>query len=96
MKQLLILIFLVVISITTKAQTQQPQRPAKPVMIMLPDSSNLVQLQAVLQFSHTWLIKSKAPADEVEQARTLIQQLYPYLVPMKKDSTIKVPPKKTK
>ena len=96
MKRLFTILLLLVITSAIKAQAQQPQKTAKPVMVMLPDSSNLTQLQAVLQFSYTWLIKSKAPADDVEQARALIQQLYPYLVPMKKDSTIKVPPKKTK
>ncbi len=91
MKHLLIILFIVAATLTVKAQAPaQPQRPAKPVWILLPDSSNLVQLQQVLQFSFIWLPRSSAPANKVEDFKVAIQQLYPSLVAVKRDSTIKV------
>lgn len=93
MKQLIITLFIVVATLSVKAQApQQPPPKARPVIILLADSSNLVQLQSVLQFSYQFLSKSSAPANQVEDVKNAIQQLYPMLVPLKKDSTIKVKP----
>lgn len=102
MKQLILILFIATAALSVKAQAlQQPTRP-KPVMILLPDSSNLVQLQQVLQFSYQWLPQSAAPAGVVGQKGTIqvpstgivgaIEQLFPLLVPIKKDSTIKIKP----
>lgn len=76
----------------TASYAQQAATKPKPIMILLPDSSNLVQLQSVLSFSYQWLPKSSAPANTVEEVKSAIQQLFPLLVPIKKDSTIKVKP----
>lgn len=91
MKQLIITLFIAVAALTVQAQTPR-QQPKKPVMILLPDSSNLVQLQQILQFSYQALPKSEMPANQVTQVQAGIQQLYPLLVPMRKDSIIKVKP----
>lgn len=92
MKHLIIILFIAAAALTAQAQT-----PKKPVMILLPDSSNLIQLQGVLQFSYQYLPKSSAPSNQVEEIKGVIQQLFPLLTPLKKDSTIKVkPPTKIK
>jgi len=70
MKQLILILYL--FGVTATYAQQQPTRKAKPVMILLADSSNLVQLQSVLQFSFQFLAKSSAPANQVEDVKTAI------------------------
>jgi hypothetical protein len=77
MKYLIITLCIALGALTAHAQ-QAPAKP-KPVIVMFPDSSNLVQLQQILQFSYQALPKSEMPANQVNQAQTMIQQLYPCL-----------------
>jgi len=84
-----LILFLCLFGITIAFAQQQAPKVLKPVTILLPDSSNLVQLQIILQFSYQFLPKSSAPANQVEDVKAVIQQLYPMLVPMKKDSLTK-------
>lgn len=96
MRQLIIILFIAVAALTAHAQIPGPKIKSNPVMILLPDSSNLIQLQQILQYSYQWLPKSQAPSQEVTSLLSVMQQLYPMIVPMKKDSTIKVKPPTTK
>lgn len=95
MKKLLLILCLFVAT-ASYAQIPGPKIKSSPVMILLPDSSNLIQLQSVLSFSYQWIPKSPAPSNAVEEVKAAIQQLFPMIVPMKKDSTIKVKPSTTK
>lgn len=95
MKKLLLILCLFAVT-ASYAQIPGPKIKSSPVMILLPDSSNLIQLQQILQYSYQWLPKSQAPSQEVTSLLSVMQQLYPMIVPMKKDSTIKVKPPTTK
>lgn len=95
MKKLLLILCLFGVT-ASYAQILGPKIKSSPVMILLPDSSNLIQLQQILQYSYQWLPKSQAPSQEVTSLLSVMQQLYPMIVPMKKDSTIKVKPPTTK
>jgi hypothetical protein len=91
MKHLIITLFIAVAALSVKAQ--QIQKPAKPVMILLADTTDLIRLQSILQFSHQWLLKSQAPAVSVGDVNAAIEQLFPMLVPIKKEGTVVVAPK---
>jgi hypothetical protein len=91
MKHLIITLLIAVASLSVKAQ--QVQKPAKPLMIMLADSTDLIKLQQVLSFSHTWLTKSTAPAVAVGEVNQAIEQLFLMLVPLQKEGKVTIPPK---
>lgn len=84
MKHLTIILFIVLGTLTAKAQQQE-----KPVMVLVP----LETLKKVLEASYQLISQSNTPYKDAAPLLGQIQQLYPQLVEMKKDTAKVVPPK---